>query len=91
MDNSTLNNIVITATSGVTAVGADIAQTCAAVNAGITPFVEHAYITCTPSDPEWDENLPTYVATVPFISPFFILYNILRYHFQMKWHQILYY
>lgn len=69
MDVSSLNNIVITATSGVTAVGADIQQTCAAVNAGITPFVEHAYITCTPSDPEWDEKLPTYVAAVPFINP----------------------
>jgi 3-oxoacyl-[acyl-carrier-protein] synthase-1 len=65
-----LHNIVITATSGVTAVGANIQQTCAAINAGITPFVEHAYITCTPSDPEWDEDLPTYVATAPFINPF---------------------
>jgi len=70
MDASALNNIVITATSGVTAVGADMQQTCAAINAGITPFVEHEYITCTPSDPEWDEDLPTYVATAPFISPF---------------------
>ena len=69
MDILALNNIVITATSAVTAVGEDIKQTCAAINAGITPFVEHAYITCTPSDPEWDEPLPTYVATVPFINP----------------------
>ncbi len=70
MDVSNLNNVVITATSAVTAVGADISQTCAAINAGITPFVEHDYITCTPSDPEWDEPLPTYVASVPFINPY---------------------
>jgi len=64
-----LSNIVITATSAVTAVGANTLQTCAAIKARITPFVEHAYITCTPDDPEWDDSLPTYVATVPFISP----------------------
>lgn len=70
MDTVEVSSIVITATSAVSAVGPDAKQTCAAIRAGITPFVEHAYITCTPDDPDWDEDLPTYVASVPFINPF---------------------
>lgn len=62
------NSIVITAMAAVTAVGGNVEQSTAAINAGITPFVEHCYYECTPDDPEWDEDLPAYVAAVPFIE-----------------------
>ena len=61
-------HVVITAMGAVTAVGGNVEQTNAAINAGITPFVEHTYYKCIPEDPEWDEGLPAYVAAVPFIG-----------------------
>ncbi len=75
--NCGLNDIVITAMGAVTAVGGNVEQTVTAINAGITPFEEHAYYECTPDDPEWDEDLPAYVAAAPFIEPF--LNNIDRF------------
>jgi len=57
-------HVVITAMGAVTAVGGNVEQTNAAINAGITPFVEHTYYKCIPEDPEWDEGLPAYVAAV---------------------------
>jgi len=67
-NNQATNSIVITAMGAVTAVGGNVEQTNAAINAGITPFVEHTYYECTPEDPEWDEDLPSYVAAAPFIE-----------------------
>ncbi len=66
--NGANNSIVITAMGAVTAVGGNVEQSNAAISAGITPFVEHSYYECTPDDPEWDEDLPAYVAAAPFIE-----------------------
>jgi 3-oxoacyl-[acyl-carrier-protein] synthase-1 len=64
------NDIVITALSALTPVGANAEQSCAAIAAGINRIGEHAYYECTPDDPEWDEPLPLYVSDVPVIDPF---------------------
>ncbi len=67
-ETGTNNSIVITAMGAVTAVGGNVEQSTAAIAAGITPFVEHCYYQCTPADPEWDEDLPAYVAAAPFVE-----------------------
>lgn len=62
--------IVITAIGAVTPVGSNAEQTCAAIQAGMSRFTEHAYFRCTPEDPEWDEDLPLFASDVPLIDPF---------------------
>ena len=57
--------IVVTATSALTALGADSRHTLAAIDAGMVPFREHEYYDCLPEDPDWDERLPLYAAIVP--------------------------
>lgn len=51
-------------------VGPNAEQSVAAIKAGISRISEHAYYTCTPDDPEWDEELPLFVSDVPIIDPF---------------------
>lgn len=60
--------IVITAIGALSPVGGNTEQTTAAVRAGATAFSEYQYLYCTPQDPEWDEDLPMYVAAVPAIE-----------------------
>ena len=63
-------NIVITAMAALTPVGINAEQSCAAIEAGMTRIIEHAYFQCTPEDPEWDEDLPLFASDVPLIDPF---------------------
>jgi len=64
------SSIVITAMGALTPLGDGVEPTCAAIEAGISRVTEHAYYECTPDDPEWDEGLPLFSATVPTIDPF---------------------
>lgn len=64
------STVVITAMGALTPLGADVEATCAAIDAGISRVTEHAFYKCTPHDPEWDEGLPLFSATVPTINPF---------------------
>lgn len=70
MSDSTNNasSIVITAIGAVAAIGGSAEQCAASIKAGITPFAEHGTYLCEPEDPEWDEDLPAYVAAAPFID-----------------------
>lgn len=61
--------IVITAIGAITPVGSNTLQSCAAIHAGMSRFVEHAYYQCTPEDPEWDDTLPLYASDVPLLDP----------------------
>ena len=64
------SNIVITSVGAITPVGKNAAMTMAAIKAGISQISEHVYFECVPDDPEWDEELPLFVSTVPLIDPF---------------------
>ena len=64
------SSVVITAMGALTPLGDGAEATCAAIDAGISRVTEHAYFQCTPDDPEWDEDLPLFSATVPTIDPF---------------------
>lgn len=64
------SNIAITSLGGITPVGLNIEQSCAAIRAGIARITEHAYFECTPHDPEWDEDLPLFSSSVPTLDPF---------------------
>jgi len=64
------SSVVITAMGALTPLGEGVEATCAAIEAGISRVTEHAYYQCTPDDPEWDEDLPLFSASVPTIDPF---------------------
>lgn len=64
------DNIVITALGALMPVGQTAEQSVAAIHAGIGRISEHAYFTCTPDDPEWDDELALFVSDVPVIDPF---------------------
>jgi len=64
------SSVVVTAMGALTPLGSDVEATCAAIDAGISRVTEHAFYQCTPDDPEWDEDLPLFSATVPTIDPF---------------------
>ena len=64
------SSVVITAIGALTPLGESVEATCAAIEAGISRVTEHAYYQCTPDDPEWDEDLPLFSASVPTIDPF---------------------
>ena len=68
--NAKASSIVITASGAITPLGADVKSSCAAIQAGVSRVTEHAWYRCTPDDPEWDEDLPLFAATVPTIDPF---------------------
>jgi 3-oxoacyl-[acyl-carrier-protein] synthase-1 len=63
------NPIVITAMSGVTPVGGNIDQTCAAIASGINLFEDYEYYECQPHDPEWDPPLPLIASCFSLIEP----------------------
>ena len=65
-----VTSIVMTAMGAITPVGSNVEQSCAAIDAGLSRFVEHAYYTCTPEDPEWDDTLPLFASDVPLLDPF---------------------
>ena len=69
MPNLGQGRIVVTAIGALSPVGGNAEQTTATVSAGIAAFTEYPYLYCTPQDPEWDEDLPMYVAAVPAINP----------------------
>lgn len=62
--------IVITAIGAISALGGNAEQTTAGVKAAITAFSEYQYLYCNPKDPEWDDDLPMYVAAVPAIESY---------------------
>jgi 3-oxoacyl-[acyl-carrier-protein] synthase I len=68
MQTTKLDRIVVTAVGALTPVGGNAEQTTAAINAGLVAFSEYPYLYCMPQDPEWDDDLPMYVARVPAIA-----------------------
>jgi len=62
------DEIVISCSSGVTPLGADIEQTLCAIQAGINNFNEYAGFECTPYDPEWDPELTLNASVYPLID-----------------------
>lgn len=69
VDGSSGSEVVITAAGALTPLGANLAQTCASVRSGFAAFSEHAYIQCSPKNPETEADLPLFVAAVPSIEP----------------------
>ncbi|VAW59615.1 hypothetical protein MNBD_GAMMA08-2637 [hydrothermal vent metagenome] len=63
------SSVVLTSIGALTPLGADAKSSCAAIDAGISRVTEHVYFACTPDDPEWDQSLPLFSATVPTIDP----------------------
>lgn len=63
-------DVGISAVGAISAAGANAAQTCASIRAGICRFTEHAYFECAGLDPEWDPELPLFAASVPLVDPF---------------------
>jgi 3-oxoacyl-[acyl-carrier-protein] synthase-1 len=70
MSGLTQPRIVVTAMGALSPVGGNAEQTTASVKAAITAFSEYQYLYCTPKDPEWDDDLPLYVAAVPAIESY---------------------
>jgi 3-oxoacyl-[acyl-carrier-protein] synthase-1 len=60
-------NLGITGIGGITAVGANMAQSCAAIRAGICGVGEHRFQLLGP-DPEWDPFEPLRAAMVPVVD-----------------------
>lgn len=69
MSNSATTRIVITAMGALSPVGGNVEQTTAGINAAISAFSEYQYLYCIPNDPEWDDDLPMYVSSVPAVEP----------------------
>jgi 3-oxoacyl-[acyl-carrier-protein] synthase-1 len=61
--------LAITGTSAVTAVGADVEQTCASIRAGIRAGREHAWFETEGWDPAWDATSPLLAAPVRDVDP----------------------
>lgn len=61
--------VSVVAASAITAAGANAAQTCASIRAGIIPAREHAYYTLLARD-EWEEEEPLTSLSVPTVDPF---------------------
>jgi len=70
MSDSAQPRIVITAIGAISAIGGNAEQTTAGVKAAITAFSEYQYLYGTPKDPEWDNDLPLYVAAVPAVESY---------------------
>lgn len=70
MSNSAQPRIVITAMGAISPIGGNLEQTTAGVKAAISAFSEYQYLYCIPKDPEWDDDLPLYVAAVPAIEAY---------------------
>jgi 3-oxoacyl-[acyl-carrier-protein] synthase-1 len=61
--------LAITGASAITAVGTDVAQTCASIRAGIHGAREHAWFRPEGWDPEWDAPPPLVAAPVREVDP----------------------
>lgn len=61
--------IVITAWDAISAIGSTGEEICAAIKAGLAAFEEYPLLMCAPADPDWEERLPMYVASVPTVDP----------------------
>lgn len=57
--------LLVTAASAVTPVGLDVAESCAAIRAGLSGLGEHPYFLVQTRDPGWDEPEPLAAALVP--------------------------
>jgi 3-oxoacyl-[acyl-carrier-protein] synthase I len=61
--------LAITSIGARTAVGANAAQTCTSIRAGLSGFREHPFYESLSPDPEWEEGEPLVSAMVPTVDP----------------------
>lgn len=62
--------VVISSLSATSPVGGTIEQTYAAIRANAGAFTENQIYQCEPLDSEWDEKLPCFSASIPFLPSY---------------------
>jgi 3-oxoacyl-[acyl-carrier-protein] synthase I len=62
------NPFVISSLGLLTPVGPNYLETCLGIKAGAAAFADCEFLSCLPADPEWDDDLPMMLASVPTIA-----------------------